>query len=140
MQLIAKHRGGSVERADRREYGPATIEIHEDRQLFEGMDRLNRVWMSHGDHVEATPDGWSVLASTDNCPVAAMVSADGRTFGIQFHPEVTHSVQSVRLIRNFLFAIWRVRTGRWAVSWRSRSHSSGTRWGMTTSSVHCPVG
>ena len=105
MQLIAKHRGGSVERADRREYGPATIEIHEDRQLFEGMDRLNRVWMSHGDHVEATPDGWSVLASTDNCPVAAMVSADGRTFGIQFHPEVTHSVQGVRLIRNFLFAV-----------------------------------
>ena len=105
MQLLAKHNGGTVERADRREYGPATIEVREDGLLFEGMDRQNRVWMSHGDHVAAAPDGWSVLASTDNCPVAAMASPDARAFGIQFHPEVTHSVQGERLIRNFLFSV-----------------------------------
>ncbi|MEC7947986.1 MAG: glutamine-hydrolyzing GMP synthase [Myxococcota bacterium] len=105
MQLLAKHNGGAVARADRREYGPATIEIRDGRLLFHGMDRSNRVWMSHGDHVAAAPDGWSVLASTDNCPVAAMCSADERAFGIQFHPEVTHSVQGERLIHNFLFAV-----------------------------------
>jgi len=105
MQLLARHSGGTVERADRREYGPATIEVREDRLLFEGMDRQNRVWMSHGDHVEAAPEGWSVLASTDNCPVAAMASPDAQAFGIQFHPEVTHSVQGERLIRNFLFSV-----------------------------------
>ena len=105
MQLLAKHSGGTVVRADRREYGPATIDIGHAHLLFEGMDKHNRVWMSHGDHVEDAPPGWSVLASTDNCPVAAMCSPDERAFGIQFHPEVTHSVQGERLIHNFLFAV-----------------------------------
>ncbi len=105
MQLLAKHNGGHVTRADRREYGPADIEIAHAHLLLEGLDHRTRVWMSHGDHVEAAPSGWSVIASTDNCPVAAMARDDARAFGIQFHPEVTHTVQGEKLLRNFVFAV-----------------------------------
>jgi len=104
MQLLAVHHGGAVGRAARREYGAASIEVlHPEGLLFRGLERHTRVWMSHGDHVEAAPTGWSVLARTDNCPVAAFMSPDERAFGLQFHPEVAHSERGERVIENFLF-------------------------------------
>jgi GMP synthase (glutamine-hydrolysing) len=103
MQLLAKHLGGSVGQAEHREYGPADIDVLEPHRLFDGVERRTRVWMSHGDQVETVPTGWSVVARTDTCPVAAMAAPDDRTFGIQFHPEVTHTKQGERLVRNFIF-------------------------------------
>ncbi|RME20120.1 MAG: glutamine-hydrolyzing GMP synthase, partial [Deltaproteobacteria bacterium] len=74
-------------------------------RLFAGLAPRTTVWMSHGDQVRTPPPGWRVLARSDNCPVAAMGRDDDRRFGIQFHPEVTHTVEGTRLLRNFLFEV-----------------------------------
>ena len=111
MQLLAQGHGGTVARASRREYGKATIALarHDAgdaaEALFSRMPARTVVWMSHGDHVEVPPDDWHVLASSDNCPVAAMGSPDGQRLGIQFHPEVTHTEHGEVLVHNFLFAV-----------------------------------
>ena len=102
MQLLARHAGAEVERAQNREYGFASVNT-QDHPLFQGVDPSTDVWMSHGDHVAAAPDGWTVIGSSENCPVAAMSDAGNARVGIQFHPEVTHSAQGATMLRNFLF-------------------------------------
>jgi GMP synthase (glutamine-hydrolysing) len=108
MQLLARHAGGDVVRAERREYGFAELSTVQ-HPLFDNVDESTVVWMSHGDHVEEAPAGWSVIAHSDNCAVAAMSRDDGKCFGLQFHPEVTHSKQGTEIIRNFLFSAVGVR-------------------------------
>ena len=103
MQLIALHGGGKVGRAERREYGPAALEVVQPAAPLSGMPSTSTVWMSHGDHVEQAPPGWDVVARSENCPVAAMVSRTQPRAAIQFHPEVTHTEHGVSLIRSFLF-------------------------------------
>lgn len=105
MQLLAEAHGGTVGKASRREYGHADIEVLDAQGLFTGISSPTGVWMSHGDHVEGVPEGWSIVARSENCPVAAMRSSDGRRFGIQFHPEVTHSEEGTALLRNFVFEV-----------------------------------
>ncbi|MCB9778009.1 MAG: glutamine-hydrolyzing GMP synthase [Alphaproteobacteria bacterium] len=105
MQLLAQSAGGKVESAERREYGHADLEVVKPGALFAGVSPHTPVWMSHGDHVERPPQGWQVLARSANCPVAAMGRDDGRRFAIQFHPEVTHTAEGTRLLRNFLFEV-----------------------------------
>ena len=104
MQLLARNAAGEVEQADRREYGFAEVRTQR-HPLFKDVDEVTDVWMSHGDHVAHAPAGWSVIASSDNCPVAAMGNAEGTRFGLQFHPEVTHSRQGTAVIRNFIFDV-----------------------------------
>jgi GMP synthase (glutamine-hydrolysing) len=104
MQLLARNAGGEVERAERREYGFATVTTA-SHVLFEGVDAETDVWMSHGDHVADAPQGWNVIASSENCPVAAMSNEEGTRVAIQFHPEVTHSRQGTTMIRNFVFGM-----------------------------------
>jgi len=104
MQLLARNAAGEVEQADRREYGFAEVRTQR-HPLFKDVDDVTDVWMSHGDHVANAPAGWSVIASSDNCPVAAMGNAEGTRFGLQFHPEVTHSRQGTAVIRNFIFDV-----------------------------------
>ncbi len=103
QQLLAKDLGGRLHRATSREYGKAEIEaeIH-GSLLFEGLAASQQVWMSHGDHVETAPAGFAVTARTPGVPVAAMEHAERRIYGIQFHPEVTHSTQGTPLLLNFL--------------------------------------
>jgi GMP synthase (glutamine-hydrolysing) len=105
MQLLARHAGGKVQQAQRREYGFAEVESTGNARLFDEISPKTIVWMSHGDHVAVPPAGWSVAARSENCPVAAMVDQDGRCFGLQFHPEVTHTREGTKLIRNFLFQV-----------------------------------
>jgi len=100
MQLLAHALGGTVEPADRREYGPATIQITDASGLFDGMPDQLDVWMSHGDHISALPEGFEVVATSANSPVAAM--GRGTLVGLQFHPEVQHTTNGTQLIRNFL--------------------------------------
>ncbi|CAN5457337.1 glutamine-hydrolyzing GMP synthase [soil metagenome] len=101
MNLLAYALGGEVAPADRREYGPATIDVIEaESPLFEGLPRELDVWMSHGDQVKSPPPGFTVDASTSNTPVAAF--SNGHVAGIQFHPEVAHTKQGAAIIRNFL--------------------------------------
>ena len=103
MQLLAHALGGRVAPADRREYGPARIEITAQdgaAAIFDGLPRQLDVWMSHGDHIEVLPDGFKVLARSANSPVAAM--GRGTVIGLQFHPEVQHTTHGTEILRNFL--------------------------------------
>jgi GMP synthase (glutamine-hydrolysing) len=108
MQLLARNAGGSVQRAERREYGFAQLRT-QPHTLFTEVDDVTDVWMSHGDHVAEAPEGWTAIAVSDNCPVAAMTNHDGTRFGLQFHPEVTHSRQGTTMIRNFVFEACRAK-------------------------------
>jgi GMP synthase (glutamine-hydrolysing) len=103
MQLAAHLLGGKVERANEREYGRVTVRVKDRSGLFGGMKDASGCWMSHTWQVTACPPGFRVVAETDNCPVAAMVNEEKKIFGVQFHPEVTHTEEGGMLIRNFLF-------------------------------------
>ena len=106
MQLLAHLAGGKVVRASRREYGRADVRI-EGGKLFEGFGRGEEtpVWMSHGDHVDAPPPGFSVTASSENSPVAAFEHRERPLFGVQFHPEVAHTPRGGEILNTFLFEI-----------------------------------
>jgi len=101
MQLLAQELGGRVERAGRAEYGKALLTRHEG-PLFRGLEGEVQVWMSHQDAVTAPPPGWRVVAETEENPVAAIASPDGRAYGVQFHPEVAHTPKGMQILENFL--------------------------------------
>jgi GMP synthase (glutamine-hydrolysing) len=90
-----------------REYGSAEIRIEDDRDLFHGFEKGDgeMVWMSHGDRIDDMPEGFAVLAKSKNSPVAAMADASRRLFGVQFHPEVVHTPNGTKILKNFLFRI-----------------------------------
>ena len=101
MQIMASQMGGAVENCDRREFGYAQVKVeHASALLMEISDRVDEsgdelldVWMSHGDNVSRMPDGFLCIASTESCPIAGMADENKRLYGIQFHPEVTHTMQ-----------------------------------------------
>ena len=104
MQLIAHQLGGKVSDASEREYGFAVIRKNERSPLFEGLDDEIPVWMSHGDRIDDAPPGFRSVASSENSPIAAMAN-DAGIYGIQFHPEVAHTPQGSRILRNFSHGI-----------------------------------
>jgi GMP synthase (glutamine-hydrolysing) len=105
QQLLARNLGGQIHRSTSREYGKVEITaMPEASMLFAGLPHQQAVWMSHGDHVEKAPAGFTVTAKTPTVPVAAMEHAEKRLYAIQFHPEVTHTSQGTPLLLNFLKA------------------------------------
>jgi GMP synthase (glutamine-hydrolysing) len=105
LQLIARDLGGALARSSQREFGPAALEIVADSALSLEVPARTRAWMSHGDTVSAPPAGFSVLARTPTCGVAAMGDAARRIYGVQFHPEVGHTEAGTRILTNFLHGI-----------------------------------
>jgi GMP synthase (glutamine-hydrolysing) len=105
MQLLGVRLGGAVQKADSREYGPATVEVDRHEGLFEGFADTLDVWMSHGDQVERLPDGFQALAHSATCPIAAMGDEERRIYGVQFHPEVVHTPRGIEVFRNLLFGV-----------------------------------
>ena len=105
MQLMAKQLGGVVERADRGEYGKASLYIDDPTDLLTNVEEGTTMWMSHGDSVTQLPDGFEILAHTDNTPCAAIAHHERKLYGVQFHPEVVHSIGGLALIRNFVYHI-----------------------------------
>ncbi|QNP40669.1 glutamine-hydrolyzing GMP synthase [Lysobacter solisilvae (ex Woo and Kim 2020)] len=110
MQTLAAQLGGATEAADAREFGHAEVELVARDALLGGLSdhdgeaRID-VWMSHGDHVAKAPPGWTITAVTDRIPVAAMALEEKRWYGVQFHPEVTHTKQGQQLLRRFVAEI-----------------------------------
>ena len=110
MQTMAKQLGGRVTPSAEREFGYAEVIVSgESRLLDQLQDRVDAggnavldVWMSHGDHVDAVPEGFSVTAFTESIPIASMVDEKRRFYGVQFHPEVTHTRQGARLLERFV--------------------------------------
>src|SRR5579862_9877026 len=105
VQLTAFLLGGKVEHQERREYGSAVIDIVESNELLSGVGERTEVWMSHGDALTAPPPGFQVLAKTPSCPLAAIGDARRKIYGVQFHPEVTHTPKGREVLRNFLYQI-----------------------------------
>src|SRR3989442_1214104 len=118
MQAMGYLRGGKVVPAERREYGPAELVLEAPGELLERVtpsrDGRLTVWMSHGDTVMTPPQGFARLASTENCPVAAMADSRRRLYAVQFHPEVAHTQQGKTILRNFLAAGGA--TGDWSMA------------------------
>ncbi|WP_297920716.1 glutamine-hydrolyzing GMP synthase [uncultured Agitococcus sp.] len=105
MQTMAQQLGGLVESSNVREFGYAEVNIEQADSLFNGIeDRTGfiDVWMSHGDKVTRLPEGFNITASTPSCPIAAMSCEAKRFYGMQFHPEVTHTLQGEALLRRFV--------------------------------------
>ena len=110
MQTMAAQLGGQVESSAVHEFGYAQVKVEIDSALFKDIaDHLTDdgkplldVWMSHGDKVTALPDNFSLLASTPSCPIAAMADENRHFYGIQFHPEVTHTLQGGRIFEHFI--------------------------------------
>jgi GMP synthase (glutamine-hydrolysing) len=110
MQTMAAQLGGRVESSTHREFGAAQIRPVAASRLLDGLEdnrdaagrRVLDVWMSHGDHVVALPPGFSVIAASDNAPLAAIADESRRLYGVQFHPEVTHSLQGTEILRRFV--------------------------------------
>jgi GMP synthase (glutamine-hydrolysing) len=106
-QLIAQMAGGKVEPAKRREYGIAYVTIDKPVGVLKGLNRKEKVWMSHGDTVFSLPNEYEVLAHTENCPVAAFRHKKKPIYGLQWHPEVVHTEKGMQIIRNFVFEVSR---------------------------------
>ncbi|MEL6553987.1 MAG: glutamine-hydrolyzing GMP synthase [Cyanobacteria bacterium J06621_11] len=105
MQLMVKQLGGAVERAERGEYGKAALLIDSADGLLGAVNNASTMWMSHGDSVTQLPEGFEVLAHTENTPQAAIANTQKHFYGVQFHPEVVHSTQGSELIRNFVYTV-----------------------------------
>lgn len=104
MQLITHLHGGSVEKAESKEFGKASLEIlEEDNPLFKNVEQNSQIWMSHGDHITKLPEGYRPIAKTTSCTAAIM--NDNNIFALQFHPEVAHSVFGKKILENFIFNI-----------------------------------
>ncbi|RMF25611.1 MAG: glutamine-hydrolyzing GMP synthase [Deltaproteobacteria bacterium] len=108
MGVLVRRAGGVVARSDKREYGPAELEVLDASDLLAGIRSPSRVWMSHGDRLERAPEGWSVVGRSDNSPLAAVRDPGRRRFGIQFHPEVVHTAEGRTILENFLFRVCNV--------------------------------
>jgi GMP synthase (glutamine-hydrolysing) len=115
MQVMAHRLGGSVEGSDTREYGRAEIEVTRPGKLFEGLGQRETVWMSHGDRVGTVPPGFQPSARTHNAPVVAFENPESGLYGIQFHPEVMHTVSGGEILRNFLYGVCGAR-GDWRMA------------------------
>jgi len=113
MFTMAVQQGGQVEASDHREFGYAEVRAHGHTQLLAGIEDFStteghgmlKVWMSHGDKVTALPPGFKLMASTPSCPIAGMADESRGYYGVQFHPEVTHTVQGRELLNRFVLDI-----------------------------------
>jgi GMP synthase (glutamine-hydrolysing) len=135
-QLLVHALGGKVEPAMRREFGRAQVEICADDDLFRGLSGKLDVWMSHGDRVENLPDSFDVIARTPSSPYAAIRDRGRRLYGVQFHPEVTHTPRGAEILRNFLFGICNERP-EWTMEHFITAQTEAIRKQVGTGHVVC---
>ncbi|MBO6574798.1 MAG: glutamine-hydrolyzing GMP synthase [Rhodothermales bacterium] len=105
LQAMAHVSGGRVERAARREFGRAQLQVDDEATLLAGLPEDTTVWMSHGDHLIELPEGFRIIAHTENAPIAAVKVEGTPHFGVQFHPEVVHTDHGTTILRNFTHGV-----------------------------------
>ena len=116
MHFMVAALGGTVQRAGKREYGFAELEIKKPEGFFEGVKKKSTCWMSHGDSITKLPTGFKITASTANTKFAAAAYAGKKLFGVQYHPEVVHTQMGTKMLRNFLYIVCNCKR-----SWSMRS-------------------
>ncbi|MEE8397635.1 MAG: glutamine-hydrolyzing GMP synthase [Desulfobacterales bacterium] len=121
MHFMIAQQGGTVKRADRREYGFAQLNIRRQQGLFTRVAKSTKCWMSHGDSITRLPEGFSITASTENTRIAAVGCKKRGLYGLQFHPEVEHTPRGKQMIRNFLLDICRCKQ-----SWTMKSYAKAS--------------
>ncbi|MFL9779587.1 glutamine-hydrolyzing GMP synthase [Vibrio cyclitrophicus] len=102
MQTMAEQLGGKVATSTEREFGYAAVQVTGESALFADLEMTQDVWMSHGDKVVEIPADFTKIAETDTCPYAAMANEDKKYYGVQFHPEVTHTKNGLKMLENFV--------------------------------------
>jgi len=112
LQLICKNFGGTVEPATNREYGKSILRITDNTDILRGVEDASIVWMSHGDYLTELPKGFKVVGESDHSPICAISNQSKRFYGLQFHPEVVHTEEGEKIIKNFLFDICKCK-GDW---------------------------
>ena len=115
MQFMAQTLGGEVRHADRREFGKTETDVDTSSPLFKGLAAKEIVWMSHQDYVAKLPAGFSIVAHSENCPVAAMQNTERKLYAMQYHPEVLHTEHGKEMLHNFLFEVCGC-TGSWTMA------------------------
>lgn len=121
MQFMVDALGGDVKKAAKREYGFAELKIKRQSGILSSIDKRSQVWMSHGDSISRLPTGFTATAVTDNTPVAAMANTRKRLYGLQFHPEVEHTLQGKEILHNFLYKVCKCKR-----SWTMKSFARDT--------------
>ena len=123
LQLIAFQNGGAVDRSARREFGRAHLRIDAaDEPFLRDIPSESIVWMSHGDSLTKMPEGFRVIAHTDNAPICAIANPDRKIYGVQFHPEVSHTPHGPEILRNFVYDICKAKGG-----WNARAFIEGAK-------------
>jgi GMP synthase (glutamine-hydrolysing) len=138
MQLMAVTLGGKVGRALCREYGKVEIALETNNELFYRIHAETSCWMSHTFHVNELPEGFGVIARTQNCPVAAMAHPQKKLYAVQFHPEVMHTPRGKDMLRNFLYNICQCRAD-WKMSSFVESAITSIREKVGSGKVLCAL-
>ena len=102
MQVLSFQEGGKVTNEGKKEFGYAELNLLSESKIFENTDTTIDVWMSHGDKVDSLPEGYEITASSPNSPIAAFQNQEKKYFGLQFHPEVTHTKYGKDIVKNFV--------------------------------------
>lgn len=123
MQLMAHQLGGKVKAGNKREYGPTEVTISKSK-LFTSLAPEQATWMSHGDQVTQIPQGFTVIASSDVCPVVGIEDDARKLYGIQFHPEVRHTEHGMRILENFTKVAGAKKTWKLGKDWIERQVAS----------------
>ena len=108
LQLICKNFGGKVLHSEKREFGKISLEIKKKSPLFGNDFKINKnyqVWMSHSDAIKKLPKNFEIIASSENCNSAAIQNKINKIYGVQFHPEVVHTIKGKEILKNFVFQI-----------------------------------
>ena len=114
-QLMSYMLGGKVETAPVSEYGKTEVNVDKSSVLFENVSEKTVCWMSHTDYIAKTPENFKIVAHTSDCPVAAMENAERKLYAVQFHPEVMHTVEGMKMLSNFVYNVCGC-TGDWKMA------------------------
>lgn len=114
-QLMSVMLGGQVQRPEKREYGKTDVCVNSDSKLFHDVSSETTCWMSHTDHIHEMPEGFVRTAWTETCPIAGMENTADNYYAVQFHPEVMHTPEGSKMLRNFLYEVCEV-SGDWVMS------------------------